>query len=240
MPHTENLTSDVFPQHHSPIWVRQIVRSDRRRGVFASNTLDVLSTLLAYFYTFSYYNQYISLTNDEVEFETGSFVESKNCHGCFSARLPRGDVEAGGWRPMCSQLFLVPSSPLPSPPQCLLPSSYRPSHSPSPLSQDVSSDNRGRRVEIKCRCGWLWVRVCDRGLPAFTHQPPSCVTARCTGGRQRGQPGATAPVTQPCTVFLTPATTISTFSATTFCPPLPSCTLKTQCYSCRLQPPPWT
>ena len=139
---------------------------------------------------------------------------------------------------MAVDVFLAipsPQPPLPSPPQRLLSASYLPSHPKSPLSQNLFFDNLCKRPELKCSCGWLWVRVCDRGLPAFTHQPPSCVTARCTGGRQRGQPGATAPVTQPCTVFLAPATTISTSSASTFLPAQHSCYLKTQCYSCRLQ-----
>ena len=89
---------------------------------------------------------------------------------------------------MGADVFLAipsPQPPLPSPPQRLLTASYQPSHPTSPLSQNFFSDNLCKRLELKCRCGWLWCGcVIELRLPAFTHQPPSCATARCTGGRE--------------------------------------------------------
>ena len=91
---------------------------------------------------------------------------------------------------MCSQLFLVDRPPSPVLPN--LSSQYL----TLPIILYLASPNiyplliLSRGGEPKCRCGWLWVRVCDRGLPAYSHQPPSCVTARCTVG---GREGSLAP-----------------------------------------------
>ena len=119
----------------------------------------------------------------------------------------------GCWgRVMASHMFpAIPSRPppLPSPPQMLLPPSHRPSHPQSPLPQDFFSDHFDTRVEIRCWCGWWWVRVCDRGLPAFSQQPPSCVTACSTVGGREGSLAAHHPWPEPTTAFLTHPTTIS-------------------------------